>query len=110
MGRVESSDVVSARRRVVSLHQRKAGADRRVLKRQNAWSGRAGAHKQIRKERLGTPKRLKHEDVRDRALERARESIVCLLLQDLLQSCAGWGKRIVEDMCYEIRRAEAGVD
>jgi len=35
---------------------------------------------------------------------------VCLLLQDLLQSCARWGRRIVEDMCYEIRRAEACVD
>jgi hypothetical protein len=35
---------------------------------------------------------------------------VCLLLQDLLQSCARGGRRIVEDMCYEIRRAEACVD
>jgi hypothetical protein len=35
---------------------------------------------------------------------------VRLLLQDLLQSCARGGKRIVEDMCYEIRRAEACVD
>ena len=35
---------------------------------------------------------------------------VCLLLQDLLQSCSlGWRKR-VEDMCYERRRAEACVD
>jgi hypothetical protein len=34
---------------------------------------------------------------------------VCLLMQDLLQSCAHGG-RIVEDMCYEIRRAEACVD
>ena len=31
-------------------------------------------------------------------------------LQDLLQSCARGGRRIVEDMCYEIRRAEACVD
>jgi len=35
---------------------------------------------------------------------------VCLLLQDILQSCAGGGRRIVEVMCYEIRRAEACVD
>ena len=37
--------------------------------------------------------------------------IVCvLLLQDLLQSCARGGRRRVEDMCYERRRAEACVD
>ena len=35
---------------------------------------------------------------------------VCLLLQDLLQSCGRGGRRIVEDMCDEIRRAEACVD
>jgi hypothetical protein len=35
---------------------------------------------------------------------------VCLLLQCLIQSCARGGRRIVEDMCYEIRRAEACVD
>jgi hypothetical protein len=35
---------------------------------------------------------------------------VCLLLQYLIQSCARVGRRIVEDMCYEIRRAEACVD
>ncbi len=41
---------------------------------------------------------------------------VCLLLQYLLspkyliQSCARGGRRIVEDMCYEIRRGEACVD
>jgi hypothetical protein len=28
----------------------------------------------------------------------------CLLLQYLIQSCAPGGRRIVEDMCYEIRR------
>jgi hypothetical protein len=27
---------------------------------------------------------------------------VCLLLQYLIQSCARGGRRIVEDMCYEI--------
>jgi hypothetical protein len=27
----------------------------------------------------------------------------CLLLQYLIQSCAHGGRRIVEDMCYEIR-------
>jgi hypothetical protein len=32
------------------------------------------------------------------------------LLQDLLQSCSRGGGRIVEDMCYERRRAEACVD
>jgi hypothetical protein len=36
--------------------------------------------------------------------------MLCLLLQDLVQSCARGGRRIVEDMCYEIRRAEACVD
>jgi hypothetical protein len=35
---------------------------------------------------------------------------VCLLLQYPIQSCARGGRRIVEDMCYEIRRAEACVD
>jgi CRISPR/Cas system CSM-associated protein Csm2 small subunit len=35
---------------------------------------------------------------------------VCLLLQYLIQSCARGGRRIVEDMWYEIRRAEACVD
>jgi hypothetical protein len=36
---------------------------------------------------------------------------VCvLLLQDLLQSCSRGGRRRVEDMCYERRRAEACVD
>jgi hypothetical protein len=35
---------------------------------------------------------------------------VCLLLQYLIQCCARGGRRIVEDMCYEIRRAEACVD
>jgi len=34
----------------------------------------------------------------------------CLLLQYLIQSCARGGRRIVEDMCYETRRAEACVD
>jgi hypothetical protein len=45
---------------------------------------------------------------------RKREFILfcscCLLLQYLIQSCARGGRRIVEDMCYEIRRAEACVD
>ena len=37
--------------------------------------------------------------------------IVCvLLLQDLLQSCSRGGRRRVEDMCYERRRAEVCVD
>ena len=35
---------------------------------------------------------------------------VCLLLQYLIQSCGRGGRRIVEDMYYEIRRAEACVD
>ena len=34
----------------------------------------------------------------------------CLFLQYLIQSCARGGRRIVEDMCYEIQRAEACVD
>ena len=37
------------------------------------------------------------------------DSRVCLLLQDLLQSCSRGGRGIVEDMCYERRRAEACV-
>ena len=37
-------------------------------------------------------------------------SVCVLLLQDLLQSCARGGRRRVEDMCYERRRAEACVD
>jgi len=35
---------------------------------------------------------------------------VCLLLQDLLQRCSRGGRRRVEDMDYERRRAEACVD
>jgi len=35
---------------------------------------------------------------------------VCLLLQSLLQTCSHGGRGIVEDMCYERRRAEACVD
>ena len=35
---------------------------------------------------------------------------VCLLLQYLLKSCSRGGRVIVEDMCYERRRAEACVD
>jgi hypothetical protein len=38
------------------------------------------------------------------------EGVCVLLLQDLLQSCARGGRRRVEDMCYERRRAEACVD
>jgi hypothetical protein len=42
-----------------------------------------------------------------------RPVCVCLLLQDLVQSClhGGGGEGgIWEDMCYERRRAEASVD
>ena len=35
---------------------------------------------------------------------------VCLLLQDLVQSCLRGEGGILEDMCYERRRAEACVD
>jgi len=35
---------------------------------------------------------------------------ICLLLQDLLQRCSRGGRRRVEDMDYERRRAEACVD
>jgi hypothetical protein len=38
------------------------------------------------------------------------ECVCVLLLQDLLQSCSRGGRRRVEDMCYERRRAEACVD
>jgi hypothetical protein len=44
----------------------------------------------------------------DRVPERV--PVCVLLLQDLLQSCARGGRRRVEDMCYERRRAEACVD
>ena len=37
----------------------------------------------------------------------ASVSCVCLLLQDLLQSCSRGGGGIVEDMCYERRRLRA---
>ena len=40
-------------------------------------------------------------------LLRGRPVCVCLLLQYLLQSCSRGGRGIVEDMCYERRRAEA---
>ena len=35
---------------------------------------------------------------------------VCFLLQDLVQSCLSGEGGILEDMCYERRRAEASVD
>ena len=35
---------------------------------------------------------------------------VCLLLQDLVQSCLRGEGGMLEDMCYERRRAEACVD
>jgi hypothetical protein len=41
-------------------------------------------------------------------IERTRPVLLCLLLQYLIQSCARG--RIVEDMCYEIRRVEACED
>ena len=44
------------------------------------------------------------------ALQDLVQMCVCLLLQYLIQSCARGGRRIVEDMCYEIRRAEACVE
>jgi ankyrin repeat protein len=46
----------------------------------------------------------------DCAVYVGKEVCVCLLLQDLLQSCSRGGRRRVEDMCYERRRAEACVD
>jgi hypothetical protein len=39
-----------------------------------------------------------------------KEERYCLLLHYLIQNCACGGRRIVEDMCYEIRQAEACVD
>jgi hypothetical protein len=39
----------------------------------------------------------------------ASTGVCVLLLQDLLQSCARGGRRRVEDMCYERRRAESNV-
>jgi hypothetical protein len=37
-------------------------------------------------------------------------NLVLLFMQSLIQSNARGGRRIVEDMCYEIRRAEGCVD
>jgi hypothetical protein len=36
--------------------------------------------------------------------------ITLFYCKDLIQSCASGGRRIVEDMCYEIRRSEACMD
>ena len=44
------------------------------------------------------------------ARRRGEPNVCVLLLQDLVQSCARGGRRRVEDMCYERRRAEACVD
>jgi hypothetical protein len=80
-----------------------------------------------RHKRRETEKEDRHTDQTERESERQRERLekisaqllffshghtpgcVCLLLQYLIQSCARGGRRIVEDMCYEIRRAEACV-
>ena len=40
----------------------------------------------------------------------SRTMCVFILLQDLVQSCLCGGRGILEDMCYERRRAEACVD
>jgi hypothetical protein len=50
------------------------------------------------------------KDLGWRILKIADGQVCVLLLQDLLQSCARGGRRRVEDMCYERRRAEACVD
>ena len=42
--------------------------------------------------------------------DRVLRCVCVLLLQDLLQSCSRGGRRRVENMCYERRRAEACVD
>ncbi len=42
--------------------------------------------------------------------QQRRKCVCVLLLQDLLQSYARGGRRRVEDMCSERRRAEASVD
>jgi hypothetical protein len=42
--------------------------------------------------------------------QEAHKKRCCLFLQYLLQSCFRGGRGIVEDVCYEIRRAEACVD
>jgi hypothetical protein len=39
-----------------------------------------------------------------------RRVCVCLLLQDLIQSCLRGGGGLLEDTCYERRRAEACVN
>jgi hypothetical protein len=44
------------------------------------------------------------------ALSTVVSGCVCLFLQYLLQSCSRGGRGIVEDMCYQRRRAEACVN
>jgi hypothetical protein len=42
--------------------------------------------------------------------KKERESACIYYQQDLLQSCSRGERGIVEDTCYERRRAQAGVD
>jgi hypothetical protein len=61
----------------------------------------------------GSPKKTQKLAVHAVACEMYKALLcccVCLLLQYLIQSCARGGRRIVEDMYYEIRRAEACMD
>jgi hypothetical protein len=62
----------------------------------NTASGRTGSSMGHRVLYLHSP--FEHEEL-----------CVCLLLQYLLQSCLRGGKGIVEEMCYERRRAKACV-
>jgi hypothetical protein len=64
-----------------------------------------GLHDKIRRTRNGVCLLLQY------LLQSCSRGCVCvLLMQDLLQSCSRGGRRRVEDMCYERRRAEACVD
>ena len=41
---------------------------------------------------------------------KTRPKFVCFITAGPITKLCAWGRRIVEDMCYEIRRAEACVD
>ena len=79
--------------------------------------GEAGAHCTTPTYTAGKESRARvqyaeaRRKVRPKSKNLQGKGCVCvLLLQDLLQSCSRGGRRIVEDMCYEIRQAEACVD
>jgi hypothetical protein len=62
----------------------------------------------LRAHRAAWPEAIMHDPMR--TFCRLFAAVCVLLLQDLLQSYSRGGGGRVEDMCYEIRRAEACVD